>query len=171
MIITFLIYRNFDLLYARIITSTGQAEDLYRMSSGRTMIWSSALEKIFDSPINLFFGMGWNTFKQYFTSAPHNIYLNYFFELGIIGVGLILYVFFKIFKLSTNALLFSSQYENLILTCFLFGYFAMLSSVFFVDLYQPWIFIWSYIGLVTRLALEIFDTNVRKPVKNEIIKD
>jgi len=155
LIAPFTLYRYFDLIYSRIVVGTGQAEDLVSMSAGRTLIWSRALEKLYDSPGNIFIGMGWNTFKQYFPYAAHNIYLNYIFELGIIGLVLILIVFYKLFNITYNSLSYAGEFEKIILVSFLFGYLALLFSVFFVDLYQPWVFIWSFIGLMTRLALEI----------------
>jgi O-antigen ligase len=149
------IYQYYDLFYDRIFVKTGQAENMSIMSSGRVGIWSNALEKLFDNPLNVFLGMGWNTFKQYFAYAPHNIYLNYLFELGIIGLLLVLIIFFKIFKISYKNLKNADSIELIVLVSFIFGYIALLISVFFVDLYKPWIFIWSYMGLVMRLALEI----------------
>jgi hypothetical protein len=37
---------------------------------------------------------------------------------------------------------------------FLVGYLSVLISIFFVNMHDPWVFVWSFTGIMLRLAAE-----------------
>lgn len=76
--------------FQKIISGKGTAD----ISSGRFLLWQTALNKFIDSPI---IGIGWGRFKDYIP-APyntvlnnvHNTYLQFLCETGIVGTILLL---------------------------------------------------------------------------------
>ena len=143
-----------DMLYERIVglSTTG---DSYALSSGRTVIWGLALEKMFEQPLTLITGYGWDTYRHFpdFNLAPHNGYLKIFFELGLIGLLLVLVAFANIFRVAREGLRRAESEAAIMLFAFVFGLISILVAVFFVDLTTPWIFIWAYVGAAMRLAI------------------
>lgn len=78
----------------------------------RVFIWESAFH--WTKPIHYFFGNGYQSFKEYsiifFPSAghlkwgAHSVYVQLLFELGVVGVGSFLFVFYKVFAELTRML-------------------------------------------------------------------
>jgi hypothetical protein len=50
-----------------------------------------------------------------------------------------------------------------VLISFAMGTTALAAAVFFVNLYTPWLFYWSYAGVVMRLAANALEPPVRVP--------
>lgn len=142
------------LLFGRI-DATAQAGNASAMSAGRTMIWQMGLNVMADNPISFITGMGWHTFAAYVGIVPHNTYLWYFFNLGAIGLILYLLILRNILKLTREAISGMSVDGDMLLMGFLFGFAALLVSVFFVDLFAPWYFIWAYAGVMARVIVQM----------------
>lgn len=141
-----------SLLLGRI-DATAQAGNASAVSAGRTMIWQTGLNVMADNPISFITGMGWHTFAAYVGIVPHNTYLWYFFNLGLIGLVLYLLILRNLLKLTREAVNGLSDEGNMLLLGFLFGFAALLVSVCFVDLFAPWYFIWAYAGVMARIAV------------------
>lgn len=81
-----------------------QADSIKELSNGRIIIWEATWETIKD---NIFFGLGPQGYRfmpnHYFGVQPHNIFLQFLIEWGVVGTGLFLYLltrtFIKGFKL------------------------------------------------------------------------
>lgn len=141
-----------SLLLGRI-DATAQAGNASAVSAGRTMIWQAGLNVMADNPLSFITGMGWHTFAAYVGIVPHNTYLWYFFNLGLIGLVLYLLILRNVLKLTREAVNGLSDEGNMLLLGFLFGFAALLVSVCFVDLFAPWYFIWAYAGVMARIAV------------------
>lgn len=137
------------------IDATAQAGDASAASAGRSMIWQAGLSVMADHPISFVTGMGWHTFAAYVGIVPHNTYLWYFFNLGAIGIILYLLILRNILNLTREAINGVSVDGDMLLMGFLFGFAALLVSVFFVDLFVPWYFIWAYVGIMARVAVQM----------------
>ncbi len=146
---------NYSSLLMGRIDTTAQAGNASAASAGRTMIWQSGLSVMVDHPISFITGMGWHTFAPYVGIVPHNTYLWYFFNLGAIGLILYLLILRNILKLTREAVNGASVDGDMLLMGFLFGFAALLVSVFFVDLFAPWYFIWAYAGVMARVAVQM----------------
>lgn len=144
-----------EMTFGRLIgqSMSGNAFDA---SSGRTFLWAAALGKMLESPFSLITGFGWDAYRQIFDfrMAPHNSYLKIFFELGAIGLSLILIVLINVFSAVRRGLRDLKDDESVFLFAFVFGLLGFLVSIFFVDIYSPWIFAWAFVGVVLRLAVE-----------------
>jgi O-antigen ligase len=142
-----------ELLYDRFIgQSVGGG---YEISSGRTAIWATALAKMFEAPVALVTGYGWNAYAAFrdFGYAPHNSYLGIYFELGVIGLILVLLSYANILRIARQALASAMSDRFSFLVAFIFGFLAALVAIFFVELHAPWLFIWAYAGISLRLAI------------------
>ncbi|WP_415231753.1 O-antigen ligase family protein [Psychromonas sp.] len=57
--------------------------------SGRIYIWSTYISGALDgTDIQLFFGQGMNAWKERFSVYAHNTFVSFFYELGILGLGI-----------------------------------------------------------------------------------
>jgi O-antigen ligase len=160
-----------DLLYDRFIgDSTGG--NATQISSGRTYIWATALNKMFEHPISLITGFGWDTYLQFriFRYAPHNSYLKILFELGAIGLVLVLVALFNVLRLARREIRSLDSADEILLLAFVFGMFSLLVAIFFVDIASPWIFFWAYVGTTLRLAACIAasaDSKLTRPARHD----
>ena len=128
--------------------------NLDTVSSNRTWIWSSAVGVMMQEPITFFTGYGWNTFSLFrIQTDPHNTYLYYLFSLGIFGmIGFFLLVR-NIVRFVTDTARITEGPIRVELVGFVFGFLAVLVAIFFTVLYKPWPFVWAYVGVIVRLAL------------------
>lgn len=142
-----------DLLYERVVADFS-SRDLGGTSSGRTEIWSTAIAMMFQHPLTLLTGFGWNSYWiMPFRYSPHNYYLAQWFNLGL--PGLICSVLLLVLPVRTALQSFAVAPSRLqaLLAGYVFGTIAYASATFFVDLYVPWIYFWAYTGVAMRLAM------------------
>jgi len=148
-----------DLFYERFIelSTTGNS---WSVSSGRTEIWGGALSKMFDHPLSIITGYGWDTYSQafYFRYAPHNTYLKFFFELGTIGLLLILLTLANILRVARLALAQAESDRAIMIFAFVFGFLGILIAILFVDITRPWILIWAFVGVMMRVSNPVTDS-------------
>jgi len=129
------------------------AGNLRDASAGRTMIWETGLRVQAEDPALFLWGRGWDTFRPEVRQASHNTYLEYLFNLGVIGLGLYLGLIASITRLQLYGLTGATGDERLLIIGFVLGWLCMLIAVFFVNLFNPWVFVWAYTGLVSRIAV------------------
>lgn len=142
-----------DLLYERVIAGTNST-DLTATSSGRTQIWSTALETMFETPVSLLSGFGWRAYwSMPFRFSPHNYYLNQWFNLGVIGLACSVMLFVLPIRTARAAVERVAAPLRPVLISFIIAALAFAVATFFVDLYSPWLDFWAYAGLVLRLAV------------------
>lgn len=147
----FLTVEHSDLLYQRFI-GTSQTGDRFDLMSGRNVIWGSALSMMADAPWTLLFGFGWKAFGVLNEYASHNEYLEYLFNLGMIGLLLILLIYGLIVRYVVVAVDLARWDTRPILMGFLFGYLSVLVAISFTNLHSPWLFVWAMTGVILRLA-------------------
>lgn len=77
-------------------------QDMYAYSAGRTELWKNALKLFIDSPL---LGHGQDSYvilsqRRQFSvvAAPHNEYLRYLVDYGIVGLLVFCMIFYKIFQ-------------------------------------------------------------------------
>jgi len=148
-----------ELLYARLI---GQAmgTDMVGASSGRTEIWSNAIEVMLEHPLTLLTGYGWNAYwSMPFRYSPHNYYLAQWFNLGLPGLVCSLLLLTLAVRTARAAVPYASADSRPILIGFVIATFAFAVAAFFVDLYVPWLYFWAYAGLALRLAVSVSEAS------------
>jgi len=139
-----------ELLQSRTAAVT-EGADAFEMSSGRTWIWMNALLLQIDRPSSFLLGYGWNTFLSLNPLNSHNTYLTYLFELGVPGLLLYLALLYGVLRTATGAMTRSA--DRAMTAGFIVGFSAVAVAVFFVNLAEPWYFIWAYVGVAMRVAV------------------
>ncbi|HEV8329814.1 MAG TPA: O-antigen ligase family protein [Steroidobacteraceae bacterium] len=151
-----------DLIIHRI--TQGSGSDVTAASSGRTEIWGTVLGVMFRTPLTLLTGFGWDAYPTFpFRWQTHNHYLMQFFNLGLIGlIGTVL-LFVVGVRTANKAATFARPDVRPVLISFGIGTIAIAAAVFFVNLYLPWIYYWSYAGIVMRLAANALEPSAYAP--------
>ena len=138
------------------IGSMGMSE----ASSGRTDIWAQAFGAMMADPITLLTGFGWNVYSTMPTIfATHNTYLDQWFNLGLLGVGVYLFIEIQTIATAKRAAEQATPPLRGDMMAYVFGMITMSIAVTFANLYTPKPYLWMYIGLVMRGALFVFDKN------------
>ena len=127
----------------------------FEASSGRTVIWGRALESMLDHPITFITGFGWRAYEtsRFFSYATHNSYLNILFNLGMIGLALFALVAANVLGTARAALRSARPEARSYLLAFIFGFLALLVSIFFGELHTAWLYVWAYVGIALRIAV------------------
>lgn len=159
-----------ELLYQRLI---GQSEgDMGSASSGRTEIWSDAIATMFEQPVTLLTGFGWQAYwSMPFRFSPHNHYLNQWFNLGLVGLCCSIFLLAYPIRTALRVINTAPAGKRPALMGFVIGAIAIAVATFFVDLYMPWLYFWAYAGVAMRLAVlqseHVSDVAVAAPQRQE----
>jgi O-antigen ligase len=70
-------------------------ESIETGGAGRVDIWNTALNSLKEYWT---FGLGLNNFSNIFAKTPHNIYIGFFVEIGIVGLILLILAFIKYYQ-------------------------------------------------------------------------
>lgn len=145
---------NLELVAERIEQSTS-TEDLDRLSSGRTAIWRATILVQAENPESFLYGNGWNSHEQSgIWKSTHNTYLLRLFELGFIGLAMFIALLVAIVRQIRVLVQRTEGKERILMSGLAFGWFSVIVSIVFVDLYAPWFYIWSFLGMSLRIAYE-----------------
>lgn len=152
-VVILLLTGTYDATFGRAIGQT-TIGNVYDASSGRTLLWAEALEKMFLAPITLISGFGWEAYRQLFDFrlAPHNSYLKILFELGLIGLTLLIVTYVNMIAVVRKSLSKTQGFVHSLLLAFIFGLISYLVSIFFVDIHSPWLFVWAFAGTIMRVV-------------------
>lgn len=141
-----------DLLEERFIEQS-ESVDLDALTSARSTIWSESLVNMGQHTWSALVGYGWGAFDANSYYASHNTYLDYFYDLGLIGLLLYLGIWLAIVRICRNTLDEVADRETRItIVAFVFGLMALLIAIFFVNLVQAAPYVWSYAGMVLALC-------------------
>jgi O-antigen ligase len=141
-----------ELLHHRLVA--GSSGDLGGTSSGRTEIWATALGVMAEQPISFLTGFGWRAYQSMpFRYAPHNFYLNQWFNLGLVGLSCSVLLLVLPARLAKRAIAPAAPQIRPVLMAFVVATIALATATFFVDLYVPWFYFWSLAGICARLAI------------------
>ena len=141
------------------IGSMGMSE----ASSGRTDIWAQAFAEMMANPVTLITGFGWNVYSTMPTIfAMHNTYLDQWFNLGLLGVAVYVYIIYLTIRTAKEAAVESLPPVRGEMIAFVFGMLGLAVSVFFGNLYTSKPYIWMYTGLTMRGAMFVLDKVMAK---------
>ncbi len=141
-----------DYLFQRYIADS-QTTGLANVSSGRTDIWMGVLALMSDAPMTFVTGFGWNAyFSLPFRPPPHNTYLHYWFDLGIIGLFGLVWIVWRLLSVLWRSASKSVGLDRAVLVGCSAGAVAAAFSALFVELPVAWPYLWIIFGLSVRLA-------------------
>lgn len=136
---------HYQLLIEQRLLSLGDVQaDARRASAGRTMLWTAALEAWKGSPV---LGHGWGYFGVASGSATHNEYLLYLVDTGVVGFLLYMAIWICALRLLHFARR-TGRGDGLLLASFQAGVTSLMVAIFFVNLFLPWLVVWSLLGLM-----------------------
>ena len=132
-------------------TTEGTIDDA---SSGRLTIWGRALDYQLARPWTFITGVGWWTFWDKVGWGPHSVYINYFFSLGIIGLGLFVALLHQILTIGKRSVLVAGDYneERLLMIGMVLGWSALVVAMITGSVFKPWMFIWPFTGCCLRIG-------------------
>ncbi|MEJ0038417.1 MAG: O-antigen ligase family protein [Gammaproteobacteria bacterium] len=134
--------------------------DMSEASSGRTQIWAELLDRMARTPLTLLTGFGWDVyFVMPFRYAPHNHYLGTYFDLGIPGVALFVYLMSRIVNIARGVLPIADEETRPHILAFVFGMLSLVVAIVFADLFDPWSYIWLYVGAMMRIAVLVRESS------------
>jgi O-antigen ligase len=87
----------------------------------------------------------------------HNTYLDQWFNLGLLGVGVYVFIIYLTVKTAKQAAELAAPPLRAELMAYVFGMLGLAVSVFFGNLYTSKPYIWMYVGLAMRGAMFAFD--------------
>jgi len=131
----------------------GESTNANQLSSGRLDVWFRVLTKMSYWPVSFITGYGWNSYRALIGiyGDPHNTYLLYWFNLGLIGLGLYISIVVWTIKYTVSSLKFVSKELASVVIGFTIGFMAIHVAAFFVLIYTPWLFIWAIAGTILRI--------------------
>ncbi len=130
--------------------------DLNQMSSGRIDVWRRLLTMMSYWPLSFLTGYGWNAYRYLIGiyGDPHNTYLLYWFNMGLIGLSLYVFIAVWVVRYAVNSLRYISEGLRPLVIGFITGFMSIHVAIFFVAIYTPWLFIWAMTGTVLRVIAE-----------------
>jgi O-antigen ligase len=128
------------------------ADSVGTASSGRVDIWRAAVLIMLEWPISFLVGYGWNAYEYSgIWKSAHNEYLDRWFELGIIGVALYVYLLYTMVARVRRRLAELDDEVRQIMIGYVFGMMMIYVDIFFVAIPDPWTVIWLMTGLLMGL--------------------
>jgi len=126
------------------------------LSSGRVDVWQRVLTKMSYWPASFLVGYGWDAYKSLvgIFGDPHNTYLLYWFNLGLVGLGLYSFIVIWTVRYTVSSLRFIGEQHRPLVIGFITGFIALHVAIFFVALYTPWLFIWALTGIILRIIVD-----------------
>lgn len=144
---------NLELVERRLEQSTSTNMD--ELSSGRSAIWRATILVQAEEPYSFIYGRGWNSHDNSgIWKSAHNTYLLLLYELGIIGVIIFLVLLLSIVLQIRILILRTEGKERILMSGLAFGFFGVIVAIMFLDLYSPWFYIWSFLGMSLRIGYE-----------------
>ena len=103
-------------------------------------------------PWSFLVGNGWNSFDSSgIWKSAHNEYIDRFFELGLIGLSLFIWLLYQITTRARRRLATADPELRRILIGYVFSMSTVVVSIFFTALPGPWTIIWVITGLIMGL--------------------
>lgn len=151
-------------ILAERLFGQSEAASVEEISSGRTGLWLRILMVMMDHPITLITGFGWNVYPTMgFPLATHNWYLDSWFNVGLIGVGMFLLIMRRTISDALQAAAVARPEFRPIFPACVFALLVLMSGVFFVNLFKPWPYIWLFVGTMLRAAIVAREQRVSVP--------
>ena len=126
-------------------------------SSGRTTLWLANLDVMMAHPITFLTGYGWRVHQLMFTLVTHNYYLDQLFGLGLIGLLAFLAILYQSVTTARRAIEAADAHLRPYMIALVFGVLGLAVSIFFVNLERPWDYVWIYVGMTLRAAVDVLE--------------
>jgi O-antigen ligase len=131
-------------LIVESIETEGGAVKIKESSKARLMLWKKGFDKLQET---ILMGAGIGNFKYYF-KAPHahNIYFSFLFDFGLMGLGIILFIFIILLQNFLKIFRYPSSYLQILAISF-FGGMIAVGTHGMVDFEYNRPILWLYLGM------------------------
>ncbi len=146
------------------LLNQSMAVSVATVSSGRTALWLASFDVMMAHPITFLTGYGWRTHQLMFTLVTHNYYLDQWFSLGLVGLFALLTIFYQTVRTALRAVAVAEAHLRPYMIALVFGMLGLAVAIFFVNLERPWDYIWIYVGITLRAAVDAVE-KAQRPVK------
>ena len=142
-------------------------------TSGRSTIWTNAIRAMLENPITFITGTGYNAYEtsRQFYAATHNHYLNYLYNLGVIGLFLFVYVFIATLLTARSSIEYADQSARPFLVAAIVGLFGFMFTQLFGEYKGSGILTWAYLGVIMRLSVSSNMTSSSTAIANQVELD
>lgn len=136
-----------ELLLERFFVDSKKDVSMRELSAGRTLIWEYAFDYWVRSPI---IGNGWFNFATTAHVATHNTFVDYVVSLGVVGLSMLLYLWYTVFAKirGFSRALYLPKPMRILATGCCGAVLGIMTAIFFVNLYKPWLFVWIGMGTI-----------------------
>lgn len=143
-----------DLFIERFSRFTG---DPHVATSGRSTIWAHAIASMVEHPLSFFTGYGVEAYENTkgVRRATHNMYLNYLYNLGAIGLILFVTVFVRILATARAAIKVAAAEYRPFFMALVFGLIGFMITLLFFEYHRSGYLLSAYLGVVMRMAMEV----------------
>jgi O-antigen ligase len=130
-------------------------------TSGRSTIWRNAIEAMIENPLSFLTGYGFSSYESStrFYAATHNMYLNYLYNLGSIGLILFVSIFGQILGAARSVVTYATAGDRPYFVALVFGLFSFLVSLLFSEYHASGYLLWAYLGVAMRMAMDVRSSN------------
>lgn len=164
--VAFVMFTSDDVFFE--VTRKSAAGDIEEVSSGRTDIWMAAFRVMLEWPPSYVVGYGWNSYESSgIWKAAHSVYIDIWYELGIIGLLLLLLLFARIVMRTRVAINTAKGFRARVLAGYLYGFLGLVVAMVFVQIPVPATIVWMITGLVFGLDSFSEDPAVQVPVPEQ----
>ncbi len=163
--VVFVMFTSDEVIYQ--VTTKTQRVDASEASSGRLDIWTAAFRVMLEWPLSYLVGYGWNSYEASgIWKAAHSVYFDAWYELGIIGLLTLLWLYGRLVVRSRAAIPGAGPEEARVLIGYVYGLLGLLVAMVFVQIPEPSTIVWMITGLVIGLQSFSRDT-AQAPVGEE----
>lgn len=139
------------------IFNQSMATSMSVASSGRTVIWMTAISTMMSHPLTLLTGFGWDVYHTMFELVTHNYYLDQWFGLGLIGLFSFVTIQYQTVVTALRAIAAERGSLRPYMLSLVFGTLGLAVCLFFGNLDKPWSYVWIYTGFTLRMAADIVE--------------
>ena len=129
--------------------------DLRTLTSGRSENWSKILGDMMANPQTFATGFGWELLYQRVghRHGTHNVYIDYLYSLGLIGLCLYVAPFINSIALARRKVKEAAEEAAPFLIALVFGMTSFMVAMTFSNVYMAATYTWAMTGASLRLAV------------------
>ena len=127
----------------------------HSVTTGRSTLWLRALLVMAREPMTFLIGYGWQAYDSFseFRLSVHSVYLNYFFNLGIIGLTLFLTILAATCTNLRRGIASAEGAAKALIVGTTFALISVCGTTIFSEFYGAELLIWSFVGLALRVCV------------------
>jgi O-Antigen ligase len=141
-----------EMLASRMSKGIGTG-DIRTLSSGRNLLWGTALREMMGNPFTFVTGFGWEVYNQRHGAGTHNVYIDYLYCLGLVGLSLFVAPFINSMTVARRTINDGVGEVVPFLIALIFGVAGIMVAMAFNAVEMASTYTWAWTGAVLRMAV------------------